>query len=237
MSGAALALLVGCTGSADQSVEVEAADEVVIVCGERAPRVEPSVAQPRSDGVHLRIENPSTVEWMLVIEAGGGAMVPPGELAVVREIRPGSTRVGCVGPSEPEEPELGEDGEGTYYPYPTEDDWAALEIIDPDGLWVDATLACDSPIAFHLDYEWDMGEGPMRPGEQRHPVELARRDLPHQVPIVGEILPGDRVEPAGYRGISGNVRLVRRGVTIAVISYRSDGQGGWHLGGASYCEE
>jgi hypothetical protein len=33
------------------------------------------------------------------------------------------------------------------------------------------------------------------------------------------------------------VRLVRDGGILAIIWYRPDGSGGWHLGGVEYCEE
>lgn len=174
---------------------------------------------------------------MLHIYEYGSEIVPVGTMELARTVPPGYVQVACVGPGEPETLEEVDEGGGLYWPYPGEDDWVILEVVDQDGHWTDDTLACEHPTGEHGDYPWDLADLPMPEGESGDPVDLARRDLPGMLGDLRLIRGGDVVEPAGYQGVPGRVRLVRDGEILATIWYRSDGRGGWHQGGVEYCDE
>lgn len=213
-------------------------DATVVVCGPEGARIDPTVVRPRADGVHLRVENPADEERMLLLYRGGSQIVPPGGTDVVSTAPPGSLRVACVAPGDPEDFEDLDQTEGPFWPYPTEEEWSILEVVDVDGVWTDDTLACEFSTGTHPDYPWEMLEDfPMPEGRTGDPVDLARQDLPGEIGEMGMVGPGDVLEPAGYEGIPGRVRLVRDGETVAVIWYQPDGRGGWHLGGTDYCDD
>lgn len=213
------------------------ADVAAVVCGQEGTRVEPAAVRARADGVHLRVQNSADGERMLLVYEHGSEIVTPGTFDIIKTVPPGEVKVACVGPGEPETSEELDEAGGTYWPYPGEDEWVVFEVFDTDRLWTDDTPACAHYTAWHADYPWDLDDEPMPEGEKGNLVDLAVRDLPAQLGELGVIRPGDVVEQAGYLEVSGRVRLVRDGETIAIIGYRPDGRGGWHFGGVEFCEE
>ena len=231
---AAFVGMAGCGDPGRISVDAPTADVAVVVCDQEGTRVEPAAVRTQGDGVHFRVQNSADGERMLWSDRFGYEPVPPGVTEMVLSVPPGELRLTCLAPMETDDPEE------QAWPYPTEDEWAALpllDVIDVDGLWTDDTLSCEYPIGLHPDYEWDMTGAPMPEGERGDPVDLVERDLPGYLGELGVIRRGDVVEPAGYEGAPGRVRLVRDGEILAIIRYRPDGAGGWHLGGVEYCEE
>ena len=171
---------------------------------------------------------------MLWSDRFGYEPAPPGVTEMVLSVPPGALRLTCLAEMETDDPE------DQSWPYPAEDDWAALpllDVIDVDGFWTDDTLSCEHPLVLHRDPEWALIGGPMPEGERGELVDLAERDLPRELGALGVIRRGDVVETVGYTGVPGRVRLVRDGASLAIISYRPDGRGGWHLGNVEYCEQ
>lgn len=233
--GAAVAgvALAACGGPTTVTVDQPLADAAEIVCVPNELVVEPAAVRPQSDGVHVRVDNPGDDERMVLIDRWGYVPAPPGVTDLVLPIPPGELRLTCVEPLESDDPEE------QAWPYPGEDEWATLprlDVIDVDGLWADDILACEVSTGFHYDYEWEMTDAPMPAGRTGDPVDLAREDLPRELGELGEVRRGDVLEPAGYGGDTGRVRLVRDGEVVALIYYSPDGQGGWHVGGVEYCE-
>jgi hypothetical protein len=225
-------VLAGCGGSPQVTVDQPLADAATVVCQPDGPAdISPAAIRAHSDGVHLHVESPAEGEWMLLSDRSGYDPVPRGVNDLVLPVPPGEHRLTCVTPLETDDPEEQD------WPYPSEEEWAALpvlSVVDTDGVWADPTLACEVSTGHHHDYEWDMTDAPTPPGRHGDLVELAREDLPHELDL--RIRRRDQLDLAGYPDATRTVRLVRSGKVVALISYRPDGQGGWHLGGVEYCE-
>jgi hypothetical protein len=233
LPGLAVALVAaGCGEPEGATLDRPLADTAVVACNDEGTLVEEAAVRTHPDGVHFRVQNPADEERMLLIHWHGSDQVSHGTLELTRPVPPGEVRLACVGPEEPPAGELDEEG-GLYWPYPQDDEWVVLHVVDRDGYWTDDTLTCEDQTGWHNDYPWDFSDEPVPPGDSGDLVDLARRDLPREL---GTVEPGDVVEPAGYSGVPRDVRLVRDGETVANIWYRSDGQGGWHLGGVDYCD-
>ena len=232
-----VAAFVGIAGCGDPEtfrVDAPGADVAVVVCEQEGTHVGPAAIRTQADGVHFRVQNLADGERMLWSDRFGYEPVPPGVTDMVLSVAPGELRLTCLAPMETDDPEEQD------WPYPAEDDRAALpllNVIDVEGLWTDDTLSCDNPSAWHVDYEWDMTGAPMPEGERGDLVDLAERDFPRELGELGVIGRGDVVQPVGYSEDPGSVRLVRDGENFAIIWYRPDGSGGWHFGGVEYCEE
>jgi hypothetical protein len=228
---AAIAGIAGCGDPDGINVDAPDAQVAVVVSEEEGTRLEPAAIRAQADGVHFRVQNLADGERMLWSDRFGYQPAPPGVTEMVLSVPPGELRLTCLTPMKTLEQE---------WPYPAEDEWAALpllEVIDVGGLWTDDILSCEHPTGWHVDYEWDMTGAPMPEGERGDPVDLAERDLPRELGELGAIRRGDVVAPAGYLDVPGRVRLVREGETLAIIGHRPDGSGGWHFGGVEYCEE
>lgn len=200
------------------------ATEAVVVCEEGVTRVETPAVQARPDGVHLRIDNREGGERAVYARFGSDirhlSQAAPGAAdMVVSDHGPGTWEVLCLPANA----------------YPGEDEhWTSVEVADPQGLWVPMALGCPSPTGEHLDYREDLAGG-RHLGEPRDPAELAREELPHQVPDFRE---GDAIEPAGYpEAVPRHLRVVRGEEVTAVAWYRFDGQGGWFFGGIEHCQD
>lgn len=213
----ALAACARVTGSGTSASEV-----AEVICEPDGTRVATGSVRPRPDGVHLRIDNrrtgPVYVYHRQAGEIGNVQDVGPGVAEAVAEEGPGAWELICVAPNE----------------YPADDGpWVGLEVVDPDGLWVQDRPDCEHPTGTHPDYLEDF-EGGTPPGVVGDPVELAREDIPAQAI---EVLPRDVLERAGYpEALPRLVRLVRDGRVLAVQRYASDGAGGWIDRGVDYCE-
>jgi hypothetical protein len=227
-------VLAGCGGSPPVAVDQPLADAARVVCQPDGPAdISPAAVRAHRDGVHLRVDSPAEGEGMLLSDEWGYEPVPPGVNDLVLSVPPGEHRLTCVTPLDTDDPEE------VAWPYPSDDEWAALPtltVVDVEGVWADRTLACDHPTGYHHDYEWDMTDAPVPPGSKGALVDLAREDLPRELGEDGVIRRGDELGLAGYPDATSTVRLARGGTVVALISYQPDGQGGWHLGGVEYCE-
>jgi hypothetical protein len=188
-----------------ETPEAAVPDVARIVCAAGGTRVETSVVKPRADGVHLEFVNETGKDLAYAIEdadgGGGGAPVPAGGVTEVLDLRPGTVSVAC-------EEESGEDqpaGAGS-----------PLEIVDRDGVWISAELACgDTFTSMVADYAaGTKGEA--------DPLAAARKALEQ----FSE--PGDVVEPAGYPEAAARLyRLTREGQVLGTVDLFDDGSGGW----------
>lgn len=212
--------LASCASPAD--LTRNATDTASVVCEASGTRTQPEAVRANADGIHLSIDN-LTERRMFLYYRIGDDIRPVGELRVgsttaVVTAAPSNWDLVCVAPSA----------------YPDEGDtWAALSVLDPEGVWVSDVLDCDRIAASHPDYREDF-EGGTPQGQEGDPIELARD------PITGAaftILADDVLERAGYPAADPVlVRVLRDGRTVAIGSFQPDGHGGWIDRGAEYCE-
>jgi hypothetical protein len=234
-SAAIVISLASCGGTSGLTIADPVADVSEVVCHPDAVELDPTRIRAQGDGIHLQVSNPSDEERMLILEDWGYEPIPPGDTELILTAPPGEWRMTCVAPVPSDDPET-----EMAWPHPAEDDWATfplLTAVDVDGVWADSQLPCPHPTGWHNDYEWDMTDAPVPAGRKGDPVDLAREDLPGELGEEGELGPGDVVDVAGYRDREGAVRLIRDGEPIAIVTYRSDGQGGWHFGSIDFCED
>jgi hypothetical protein len=171
------------------------------------------VVSAHPDGVHLRVENRSGVRLQLRIEYLGGAEgggVPVGVQNFVRSIAPGEARIGCALPDAP--------------PVPLQ----PLKIVDPADLWVSPDLECTGGEILQAIHDFAVGT----PGEEGTAFEVARRHLPL---LPG---PGDDIRNAGYPKSQWRfplVAVVRGDRTIATVTLKPGGDGGWLVGTSAVC--
>jgi hypothetical protein len=227
-----------CGGPTGPTVGDPVADTATVACSPEGTTLDVVSVRPRPDGVHLQVENLSDEERMLLLYRHGSHEIPPGGTELVTTAPPGQLRVACLAPVEPEDPDDLDEPGMLVWPYPAEDEWTLLEVVDVDGLWVDDTLACDHPTGTHPDYPWDLPDASRPEGARGDPVDLARRDLPGEIGDLGVVRPGDVLERAGYpEAPDALVRLVRDGEVVATIRYMPDRGDGWHIGVTEWCEE
>jgi hypothetical protein len=218
---AAFLVLTGCGTSDGTADNATALAEIRCETSATVTQAAPVGVQP--DGVHLRVEN-VTDRAMAVYRLAAGEIGPLVEADIgvtdaVSTAAPGPWAVLCVSGNR----------------YPVEDDpWAALEVVDPDGIWVPDVLECETITGVHPDYRADFEGGTLR-GVEGDPVEMSRAS------IAGAGFPvqdDDVLERAGYPEAEGAlVRVVRSGSIVAIGRWQQDGRGGWIDRGAEYCEE
>lgn len=176
-----------------------------IVCGPDGTRVLTPRVEARPDGVHFVIDNRFEAGTGYSVEypegGGGGESVPRGESRHVEELPPGKNRIGC------ERPPV--DGTGS--------DYAALEVVDPDGVYKPVDLECEGGRSVSGMAQFAPGVK----GERGDPVEIARRAFSKK------IKDDDTVELAGYPKSTEHrtVRVVRDGRVVANVVYNRDGKG------------
>ncbi|MGE5460341.1 MAG: hypothetical protein ACM3WR_06925 [Solirubrobacterales bacterium] len=165
-----------------------------------------SAVRPQPDGVHVLVTNTSDMDLSFQWDLGGDN-APIGAHELVLELPPGTAQVRCQDPSK----DAGLPG-----------GYAALRIVDPDGVYVPMELACSEVTGWSADF------APGAIGDP-DPVQSAKEH-------VKGLEPGDVVESAGYPDSEiPHVRVVRDGEVVAVLEYFSDGQGGWLESGGSTC--
>lgn len=105
-----------------------------------------------------------------------------------------------------------------------EEDWVAVDVVDPHDTFVSVRLECSDWTAF--DVPWTSS---WPKGLDVDPVDLARQEL------VG-VLAADRIEPTGYGGrYIGWFRIVRRGHVVASVRYMQPNAGGWLMASGRIC--
>ncbi|MBA3737365.1 MAG: hypothetical protein H0W97_02240 [Actinobacteria bacterium] len=124
----AFLVLAGCGTSDGTADGATALAEIRCERSATVTRAAPVRVQP--DGIHLRVENvtdlPMAVYRLAAGEIGPLVEADVGVTDAVSTAAPGPWSVLCVPRND----------------YPAEDDpWAALEVVDPDGIWVSDVLA------------------------------------------------------------------------------------------------
>jgi hypothetical protein len=188
-----------------EAPEAALPDVARIVCAADGAQVETSAVKPRPDGVHVEFVNETGSDLAYSIEdpsgsSGMGANVPAGGATEILDLRPGTVSVACE-----EASTEGSGGAG-----------APLEIVDRDGLWIPADLACGETFtSMILDYAaGSKGEADPHAAAQKALEQYAK--------------PGDVVEPAGYpEAATRHYRLTRAGEVQATVDLFDDGAGGW----------
>jgi hypothetical protein len=185
-------------------------DVARIVCNAELTTVATSRIRPQRDGIHLQFENRAGKPLSYSIESmsggGQGADLPLQGTEIVVALPPGQLSLACFDPNANEDP--------------SKQERTKLNVADPQGLWTPAVLSstCTMGVATTSDYAAGAE------GEQRPPVEIARRFLEERSVLEND----DVVEAAGYPDQDAAVvRLARDGETLAVLEFMSDGNNGW----------
>jgi hypothetical protein len=194
-------------GIADGSSPADLPAAVILTCDGETTTLETPQARPQADGVHIVITNTLGRNLALEIRDGGGmnAMAPRDE--VVWPGEPGIVQLRCLDPVDAAIPEGG---------------YVEVEIVDPEGIYVPAELACGDLTAWYATF------GPDAVGVP-DPVESVRD---HEW-----VEPGDAVELAGYpESETRLVRVVREGEIVAVLEYTRSGPEEWLETSGNACE-
>ncbi len=209
------------TSAAPRVDQVASTTEATVTCEDNEVSVaEPSVAT-QADGVHLTIDNRDGGQRIVWARSAGRqqteAALPGASSVVISWLPPGEWALLCS----PASVYPGDDAAGT-----------TLAVVDPAGHWVDDALGCEHPTHTHPDYE-EYFTGGTPTGEQGDPLAMAEEEASSWFPV----RPSDAIEPAGYPDAAPRrFRVMRRGSAVALVSYSSDGQGGWYFGSVEYCE-
>jgi hypothetical protein len=190
----------GPTGASDAPIHVD------LTCGvDGSTSLSSGVVQPQRDGVHLLVVNeydePVSVE---------GFDADPGSSDWVLAQAPGNVELMCWPFS------LHSSGEEPLR--------VRLTVVDPQGLYVDGTLACEMVTSMHGDYaDLPVDEGPP-------PLDVARE-------AIGGLRPDDLLLYAGYPDqLRRAVVVSREDEIVASFSIaRFQGQS-WEVTGYSACE-
>jgi hypothetical protein len=216
----ALALALAGCGTAEEPADpaepatAAAAATAVVVCGaDGASVATPEVAAGRN-GVRVEIRNETDAERVVHVQSAGlvqGEGFPVGTHTRVWALPPGPATVTC-------DETAGDPGE---------EDGAAFEVVDPDGLWVSTELDCDEVSVAMPDYEAGT------PGSKGEPADVVRSGT--DVPLEES----DVVEPAGYPGLEDApvVRIVRDGRVVGTVTLMPTEDGGWLVSTVTRCAD
>ena len=158
------------------------------------------------DGVHVRVlsrlDEPASV--------GAFRMdVEPGTTEFVSTVAPGEVDAGCYPFSE-------------HDPGGSEPQRAPVEVLDPDGFFVDGEVACSGSSMVADFFKPPLDAGPV-------PLEVARESI-------RGLLPGDEVLHLGYPEQGGRQVAVRRdGTIVATFDFITFDGDEWHVASNSIC--
>src|SRR5919204_365608 len=179
-----------------------------VTCDATNTEVATPVVEPQPDGVHISVQNTSGTNLGIEVKDVGGENATAGTSETVWQFGPGTYQVRCT-PN-------GNEAPGAYQ---------ALEVQDPEHLWVSNELDCNAVTGVNADYV------PGATGDKTPPIELLQEH-------VTGLEPNDVLEAAGYSDAPNpQVRVVRDGTVIAVYQFMSDGQGGWLLSSSQQCSD
>ncbi len=195
-------------------------DVARIVCDEGGTHVLTPRIRPQTDGVHFGIDNRTGRQLAFTFrfgEGGGGgdnAMV--GKTEIIRaEVPPGRVLVICF------------DFRGQN-PVPKDpSQFAALDVIDEDGIWVSPNPDCAGAggVSGILDYVSGAN------GEIGDPIDLTREHFKG-------LRTTDVIKRAGYpEQESPIIAVIRDGKTIATAEYSAAANGGWLLSVVTRCQD
>ena len=193
-----------------QPTPSETSDVVLIACDGTSTTMQTPTAAAQADGVHLRIDNTSGTNLSFQMDSLGGDNADIGTTDLVAQLAPGTQRVRCQDP-------FGDRGSAFG--------WVSLEVVDPNGYWVDPALDCNGGMigSSNIDYA-------QQPAGILDPIEAGRNALQHY------IQEGDELKLAGYPESKGQrtVVLVRDGRVVASVRLQR-GTVGWFNPGISAC--
>ena len=183
--------------------ESDVPDTARVICTESGARTSTPQVRPRSDGVHISIDNRSDKRAFYIRDADlsdgnhGGELAPHSAEEVVSSFSPGKILVGCFDNSR-------------STPFSEVDGgFAEVEIVDPESLWVPVEPACAVPDRIKwettVDGEWEESD---YEGAARIHLGLAE---------------SDGFRPAGYPETSWKLgptySIIRGGEVLAVVSF------------------
>jgi hypothetical protein len=160
--------------------------------------------RPQADGVHIVVTNTSGRDLALEIRDRAGEAVGAPRHEVVWPGEPGTFELRCLDPVDAAIPDVETAIRGGY---------VEVEVLDPEGIYVQAELACDEVTGWYYDFAPD-AVGVADPVADARDHEWVR--------------PDDVVELAGYpESESRLVRVVRDGEIVAVLEFSRNGPDSW----------
>lgn len=193
-------LATGCSGPRQVDEAVPAVAR--LVCEDGGARALTPRVRAVSDGIHIEMDNEAGARGFYLrtaTSAGnnqGGKLEPTGKTEIRTTMPPGDLLVGCFdGPVDP-----------AYYEVTPE--YARIAVVDPDGLWVDPAVGCET------GEQNRYRAGPADGNVPDDAESIIRSTVPY-------VLPTDQVIRPGYPETEwhGEPRLiVRNGSPIATVS-------------------
>jgi hypothetical protein len=181
-----------------------------IVCTADGTRLVTPAVLPQPNGVHVILSQQGGAPATLSTDQAGGWQ--PGPKPFVLTLPPGDARLGCMTMAD------------WNADPPRHRAWVTLQVVDPDGRWVDDHPVGGGCSQSFIDY------APTAAGDPES--QLARKARQ----ALGAT-PGDQVERAGYpRQQPIEYRLVRDGNVVALARFASTRPGRWLLEGVQKCD-
>jgi len=190
-------------------------DVAQVVCDASGARTLTPQVRPRTDGVHVEVDNrlgkAAGFQW-----EGGGDNAPMGVTELVIDRPPGDSRVGCQANSQ--------DAVASGH-------LATVQVVDREGLYQVGLGCAEVPAGedatssgSSIDYV------PGTRGSATDPVAAARIDL-------AWLRQADDLTVHGYPQavFRREVEVDREGNAVAFAQYQDDGHGGWLLAGVTTC--
>ncbi len=182
--------------------------------GPGMPIVLTPAVRPQADGVHLEVTNETSLDLAIDIHPVDEPDLPANSTReIVWPLAPGEYGLLCVDPTRNETPT-------------NPQDYAQIDVQDPEGLWVPPELGCTDTVEQYSDYTAEST------GDLGSPVDIVRKR-------VSGLEASDLVEPAGYAETTtdSQVRIVRDGTVIALYHFLPDGHGGWLVDRSERCSD
>jgi hypothetical protein len=208
--GAALLVLTACSGAREG--DGPAPRVARLVCEDGGTRALTPRVRAVSDGIHIEMDNEAGARAFYLRAASsadgnqGGRLEPIGTTHIKTTMPPGDVFVGCF--DEPADP--------AYYEVTPE--YARITVVDPDGLWVEPALGCET--APQRRYR----DGPAEGNVPDDPEEMIRSIVPY-------VLPTDQIVRPGFPETQwhGESRIiVRNGSPVAGVAIYAQ-HGRWEV--------
>ena len=186
-------------------------DEIVLICDSDGHRISTDEVRPQGDGVHLVVDNRRDrdpgIAYRYGDGSGGGDNAPPGRTVLRLPAPPGPFQVACY-PNDPN----------------AEPAYLSAEVVDPEGVYVDAELGCGARVS-------GIGEYTEKPKGVDDPEAAARDQLEFGIEE------GDELRRAGYPDAEAPVFVVVRDGDVVARTDLLRGTSGWYTDGYEACED
>jgi hypothetical protein len=206
---ALLAVSVSCRQGtiADEPRSSDHPDVAEVRCGrDGSTEIRTPIVQAQADGVHINVLVPPHANLAFIVKESGGRNAEDGPF--VFAVPPGEMNVACL---------------EAYQQDPGDDSlYRIIEIVDEEGVYVDATMTCEGRGVAGSEPSVSLGTGP---------VEAARSFLTG-------LEPDDELARVGYVERSSEAWVaVRRDDEVVAVLILEPVKGGWGWGAFESCPE